>query len=50
MCAVRVVLRRANGRYVKHQEATSRYQARKLRREWEAIYDETYQVAIEKGQ
>lgn len=41
-----VVLRRANGRFVKLKEANSRYAAKLIQRTWEAKYDDTYYVEI----
>lgn len=41
-----VVLRRANGRFVKAKEVPSRYAAKEIRRRWEDKYDETYRVEM----
>jgi hypothetical protein len=45
--ACRLVLRRANGRYVRAWPARSRYAAKRLRRELEETYDPTYLLVIE---
>ncbi len=47
MKTFRVVLRRANGRFVKEKEVYSRYAAKEQKRRWEEKYDEaTYYVEI----
>ena len=43
-----VVLRRANGRYVKHAVRRSRYAAKQVVKAWEAKYDEAYYVELRK--
>lgn len=43
----KVILRRANGRYVKEFGVTSKYAANKKKRGLEAAYDESYYVDIE---
>jgi hypothetical protein len=43
-----VVLRRANGRFVKVLATErSRYAAKQTRRYWETKYDQTYDVVVE---
>lgn len=46
----RVVLRRANGRFVKETETNSKYSAKEQKRRWEEKYDATYRVEIVKPQ
>ncbi len=46
----RVILRRANGRFVKEKEVNSRYAAKEQRRRWEERYDATYYVEIVRPQ
>ena len=42
-----VILRRANGRFVKAKTVTSKYAAKSLRKKWEAEHDVTYYVEVE---
>jgi hypothetical protein len=42
-----VVLRRANGRYVKEAVARSHYAAKQIKKKWEERYDGTYYVELE---
>ena len=41
-----VVLRRGNGRYVKSVSASSKYNAKKVAKKWDGIYDPTYDIEI----
>lgn len=45
-----VVLRRANGRFVKQltKPIHSKYATKHLAREWEKKYDHTYRIAVER--
>ena len=44
-----VVLRRANGRYVKHAVRRSKYAAKQIVKAWEARYDESYYVEMRRN-
>lgn len=44
---LRVVVRYANGRFVKEFPVTSKYAAKKRKRALEARYDDTYRIEIE---
>jgi hypothetical protein len=43
----RVVLRRANGRFVKQSEPTSKYAAKKLAEYYEQTHDQSYYTEVE---
>lgn len=46
---LRVVVRRANGRFVREFPVTSKYAAKKRKQSLESRYDDTYRVDIEPG-
>jgi len=45
-----VVVRRANGRFVRRVRARSSYHAKQLKKTLEETYDHTYGVSIERGE